>query len=184
MERSPSSSSGRNDAAEVTADPRVVVMGVSGSGKSTVAEALADALDAEFVEGDDLHPAANRAKMQAGTPLDDDDRWPWLDEVARRLAERDAAVVASCSALKRSYRDRIRKTAPQAWFLHLGGDPELLERRQAARKGHFMPPSLMQSQLDILEPLREDEAGLRLDVADDVANLVRQAVAAIGGLDR
>ncbi|MGI9157035.1 MAG: gluconokinase, partial [Marmoricola sp.] len=145
--------------------PRVVVMGVSGSGKTTVGIPLAEALEAEFCEGDDLHPSENRAKMSAGTPLDDDDRRPWLDKVATWLAEQDGPAVVSCSALKRSYRDRIRRTAPDAWFLHLDGDPQLLAERQQARKGHFMPTSLMQSQLDTLQPLGADEAGLRLDVA-------------------
>jgi carbohydrate kinase (thermoresistant glucokinase family) len=156
-------------------------MGVSGSGKTTVAEALAQAVGADFVEGDDLHPAANRAKMASGTPLDDEDRWPWLDEVARRLVDPDRGVVASCSALKRSYRDRIRSVAPDAWFLFLDGDPDLLARRQAARKGHFMPPSLMRSQLETLEPLGPGEAGVRLDVAEDVATLVGQAVRVLRG---
>ena len=160
-------------------DSRVVVMGVSGSGKTTVAEALAEALDAEFCEGDDLHPEANRKKMAAGTPLDDDDRWPWLDKVATWLAEQDGPAVASCSALKRAYRNRIRTSVPDVWFLHLDGDPELLARRQKERKGHFMPPSLMQSQLDTLEPLAPDEDGVRLDVAEDVETLVRQAISAL-----
>ncbi|MDQ6641672.1 MAG: gluconokinase [Actinomycetota bacterium] len=154
-------------------------MGVSGSGKTTVAQAMAEALQVAFIEGDDLHPAANRAKMRSGTPLDDEDRWPWLDEVARRLGAPGDGAVASCSALRRSYRDRIRRTVPDAWFLHLHGDPALLERRQATRKGHFMPPSLMQSQLDTLEPLQPDEPGLLLDVAAEPESLMEQALAVL-----
>lgn len=159
----------------------VVVMGVSGSGKSTVGEGIAAELDAPYVEGDDLHPDANREKMAAGTPLDDEDRWPWLDAVAAAIAGRQCVV--ACSALKRSYRDRIRKIAPDAFFVHLDGDPELLRERQADRKGHFMPASLMDSQLDTLEPLGDDEAGVRLDVAASPEELVDEAVAAVGALD-
>ncbi|WP_232524844.1 gluconokinase [Nocardioides mangrovicus] len=158
---------------------RIVVMGVSGSGKTTVGKQLARALQAEFVEGDDLHPAANKAKMSAGHALTDEDRWPWLDLVAQAMRDAPGPVVASCSALKRAYRDRIRRTADTAFFVHLDGDPDLLRARQAGRQRHFMPTSLMDSQLATLEPLQADEAGVRLDVADGPEALVAQAVAAL-----
>lgn len=158
---------------------RVVVMGVSGSGKSTVGEGLAEALGASYVEGDDLHPEANREKMAAGHALDDHDRWPWLERIGLALATTEGSVVVTCSALKRTYRDRIRAAAPDAFFVHLDGDPALLRERQADREGHFMPSSLMDSQLDTLEQLGPDEAGVRLDVADTPDELVREAVSAL-----
>ncbi|GGF38310.1 gluconokinase [Marmoricola endophyticus] len=158
---------------------RVVVMGVSGSGKTTVAEKLADRIGAALVEGDDLHPQANRDKMRSGTPLTDDDRWPWLDRVAAALESTDGPVVVTCSALKRAYRDRLRAGAPGTFFVHLDGDPQLLKDRQAAREGHFMPPSLMDSQLDTLEQLGADEAGVRLDVAAPPERLADEAAAAV-----
>lgn len=161
--------------------PPVVVMGVSGSGKTTVGKALAAALGASYVEGDDLHPPANKEKMASGTPLEDEDRWPWLDLVGQALSEDGGRVVATCSALKRSYRDRIRGPAPDAFFVLLDGDAELLRERQGARQGHFMPASLMDSQLATLEPLQEDEAGVRLDVSADPEELVDEAVAAVRG---
>lgn len=145
----------------------VVVMGVSGCGKSTVGRALAQALGLPFVEGDDLHPPRNVALMAAGTPLTDDDRRDWLNTLAEVLAGaagRGHGVVVSCSALKRSYRDRLRAGAPATRFVFLHGPRELLAERLAARSGHYMPPSLLQSQLDTLEPPAADERALRFDV--------------------
>lgn len=153
----------------------IVVMGVSGSGKSTVGAALAARLGVEFEDGDDLHPPANVAKMRAGTPLTDEDRWPWLDAVGDWLASRPAGVIA-CSALRRVYRDRIRVRVPSAFVVHLAGDRETIAARQAARRGHFMPPSLVASQFATLEPLDADEAGVTLDVAQSVDALVDEAV--------
>lgn len=159
---------------------RVVVMGVSGSGKSTVGRAVADALGAPFVDGDDLHPAANVAKMAAGIPLTDADRVPWLRAVGRTLAEGDdAGVVVACSALKRSYRDLIRDEAPGTVFAELDGPRELLQERMI-RPGHFMPVSLLDSQLATLEPLQADEAGLRLDIAESPADLAAAIVDRVG----
>ncbi len=160
---------------------RVVVMGVAGSGKTTVGRGLADALGVPFVDGDDLHPPANIAKMARGAPLDDDDRRPWLEAVGAWLAERPAGVVA-CSALKRSYRDLLRTAAPGAVFLHLSADRDAIVERVADRPGHFMPASLVDSQFADLEPLGGDEAGATIDVGHlDVAASVCAAVAALGG---
>lgn len=143
----------------------VVVMGVSGSGKTTVGELLASRLGVPFVDGDSLHPAANVAKMASGVPLDDDDRAPWLRAIGETLAGTSPeGVVVACSALKRTYRDLIRAEAPGAVFAELDGTREVLAARMAARPGHFMPVSLLDSQLATLQPLQEDEAGMRLDV--------------------
>lgn len=142
--------------------PRVVVMGVSGCGKSTVGSLLARRLEVPFLDADALHPPANVAKMSAGVPLTDEDRMPWLDAVARELAAPGSVVVA-CSALRRSYRDTIRATAPDAVFVHLQGLRDLLAARIAARLDHFMPASLLDTQLETLEPLAADglEGGAR-----------------------
>lgn len=154
--------------------PPIVVMGVSASGKSSVGTALADRLGIPYVDADDLHPQVNVDKMAAGVPLTDDDRWPWLDAVAARLAE--GPVVVACSALKRAYRDRLRASARDAVFVHLTGDPRVLDERIGDREGHFMPASLLQSQLDTLEVLGDEEAGFTLDFAEPVDDLVAQAV--------
>lgn len=160
--------------------PRViVVMGVSGSGKSTVAACLAERLGWAFVDGDDFHSAAHVAKMRAGHPLDDDDRAPWLEIVGRTLhehGERGDGLVVACSALKGMYRDQIRSQAPAALFLHLSGSLEVLTRRIEGRSGHFMPAALLQSQIDTLEPLAGDEDGYVLDINQPVAEMVREAV--------
>jgi carbohydrate kinase (thermoresistant glucokinase family) len=148
-------------------DPRTgrfVVMGVSGVGKTRIGLALAGALGGRFVEGDDLHPEANRAKMAGGTPLSDEDRWPWLDRVGEALAEGEPPVVGACSALARRYRDRLRARTPGLVMLHLAGEPRLVSERLAARQGHFMPPGLLGSQFAALEPLGPDEKGLAVDV--------------------
>jgi gluconokinase len=156
---------------------RVVVMGVSGCGKTTVAMALAERLGARFIEGDRLHPEANVAKMAAGIPLMDADRWPWLNAVAGALAS-DAPAVASCSALKRAYRDRLRVVSgTPLHFLHLAGDRAILARRMAERPGHYMPVSLLDSQLATLEPPGPDEA-LTLPMNMPINRLVQTAIAA------
>jgi carbohydrate kinase (thermoresistant glucokinase family) len=143
-------------------------MGVAGSGKSAVGAALARRLGVPFVDADTLHPRANIAKMIAGEPLNDDDRRPWLEKVGEWLAgHRDGGVV-SCSALKRKYRDQLRVHCPRVEFLHLSGSPELIGGRLAARSGHFMPAALLRSQFEALEPLGVDEAGVTLDVGQDL----------------
>ena len=157
---------------------RIVVMGVSGSGKSTVGAALAARLGAPFRDGDDLHPQANIAKMSAGVPLTDEDRWPWLDLVGTWLTEQPTGVIA-CSALRRVYRDRIRAQAPDAVMLHLVAPDETIARRQADRPGHFMPASLLDSQLALLEPLEADEQGIAVDVSGSVEEIVERAYEAL-----
>jgi carbohydrate kinase (thermoresistant glucokinase family) len=158
----------------------VVVIGVSGSGKSTVGAALARRLAVPFEDADHLHPPANIAKMAAGEPLTDDDRYPWLDKVGEWLARHPEGVM-SCSALKRAYRDRLRRYCPVARFLHLDGRPELIAARLAARPGHFMPASLLRSQLDTLEPLGADEPGVVIDIDDHDVNAIVDAFLASAG---
>ena len=147
-------------------------MGVSGSGKSTVGAALARRLGVPFVDADTLHSPASIAKMTAGEPLDDKDRYPWLENVGEWLAgHRDGGVV-SCSALKRKYRNQLRAHCPRVEFLHLSGSPELIGGRLAARSGHFMPAALLRSQFDTLEPLCVDEAGVTLDAGQHVDAII------------
>ena len=134
---------------------RIVVMGVAGSGKTTVGKRLAARLEAEYVEADDVHPSANVEKMSAGIPLTDDDRWPWLERLRSELAERQRVVV-TCSALKRSYRDVLRR-ADGVRFVFLDVDREVLEARLADRTDHFMASSMLDSQVDTLEPPGADE---------------------------
>jgi gluconokinase len=156
--------------------PPVVVMGVSGSGKSTVGAALAQRLRVPYADADDLHPPENIAKMSAGQPLDDRDRYPWLETAGEWLAGHADGGVMSCSALKRKYRDQLRHHAPDVRFLLLEGSREVIERRQATRWGHFMPASLLASQFATLEPLQPDEDGVVLDVELGVDALVEAYV--------
>jgi gluconokinase len=157
--------------------PLVVVMGVSGSGKTTVGAALAQRLRVPFADADDFHPAANIAKMSAGVPLTDDDRGPWLATIATWLAEHAAGGgVASCSALRRSYRDILAAAAPHVFFVHLHGAPDVIAARVAGRPGHFMPAALVESQFATLEPLEPDERGAVLDVDQAVDDLVTQSL--------
>jgi carbohydrate kinase (thermoresistant glucokinase family) len=147
---------------------RWVIMGVSGCGKSTIGAALAQAFGLPFLEGDKYHPADNVAKMAAGIPLNDDDRAGWLQVLAdeiRQARECGAGLVMSCSALKRRYRDLLRQADPGLRFVHLQGPRALIAERMQARVGHYMPSSLLDSQLDTLEPLQADEGGLTLDIA-------------------
>ena len=154
---------------------RIVVMGVSGCGKSTVGAALARALGLRFVEGDALHPPRNVALMAAGTPLTDEDRRDWLQAVAATLADAQAdGAVVSCSALRRSYRDLLRAHAPDLKLVHLRGEPALLAQRLQARKGHYMPPALLQSQFDTLEAPGADESVYTADVELPPSQLVAQ----------
>lgn len=159
----------------------IVVMGVCGCGKSSVGIDLAKRLQAPFVDADDLHPAANIAKMSQSVPLDDTDRWPWLDivgsELAAKVAEFGGAVVA-CSALRRAYRERITAAAKQpVLFVHLAGSFELISDRLHARGGHFMPPALLKSQFETLEIPAESEMALTVDIelgVDQIVDLIAQ----------
>lgn len=150
----------------------IIVMGVSGSGKSTVGALLAEELGMTYMDGDDLHPQSNVDKMAKGVALTDDDRWPWLERVGDWLASHNG--IMACSALKRSYRDFIRRFAPTAVFVHLHGSQALLAERMAARPGHFMPVSLLESQLQTLEPLQSDEPGAQFDVAATPEELLQE----------
>ncbi|WP_414685138.1 MULTISPECIES: gluconokinase [unclassified Microbacterium] len=145
--------------------PVLVFMGVAGTGKSTVAAMLAGRLGWTFEEGDDLHPEANVKKMASGTPLDDEDRWPWLDRIAEWIDERIAAGepgIITCSALKRSYRDVLRREA--VTFVHFAGDRELILERMMRRQGHFMPTALLDSQFATLQPLDADEKAIEVAI--------------------
>ncbi|MDI1274302.1 gluconokinase [Polaromonas sp.] len=157
-----------------------VVMGVSGCGKSTVGAQLAAALGLEFLEGDGLHPASNVARMAAGVALGDEDREGWLQTLAERLAQARAAgrgLVLSCSALKRSYRDILRRGAPDVRFIHLQGDYPLLAARMAARTGHYMPLSLLASQLSTLEAPGPEENAQSFDLASPPEEIVAAVLA-------
>lgn len=165
----------------------LVVMGVSGSGKSTLGQLLADRLGWDFLEGDDLHPVANVAKMAAGIPLDDADREPWLAAIAAWIEDylsRGRSGVVACSALRRSYRDVLRGPEPQSdlWFVELSAPAAVLAARIASRHGHFMPTSLLESQLATLEPLEADEQGIIIDATEPTDGQADQVLSAIPGL--
>jgi len=166
----------------MTAPLHLVFMGVSGSGKSTAARAVQQQLGWEYAEGDDFHPPANVAKMREGTPLADADRWGWLESLAEWTAERDAKgepTIIACSALRRAYRDVLRRGGEGTFFVHSTGDKHMILERMNARE-HFMPPSLLESQLDILEPLEPDEQGMDVDPALAVDLIVAQVLDRIG----
>lgn len=164
----------------------IVVMGVSGAGKTAFGKALARRLHAPFLDGDDYHPEANVEKMRAGIPLDGADRWPWLEALARDLhaaARRKGVAVGACSALRRAYRMRlIEKAGEPILFVHLSGPADLLARRMAARRNHFMPASLLDSQLATLEPPGADENAMTLDAFGTIERLVGQVAAEMGHL--
>nr|WP_243400057.1 gluconokinase [Arthrobacter glacialis] len=164
------------DASTTAAPQHIVVMGVSGCGKTTIGALVAHELGLPFMDGDSLHPVENIAKMAAGTPLNDGDRAPWLEIVGAELAGSANGLVVACSALKRSYRDTIRSQAPGAVFLHLDGTREVLGSRLEGRSGHFMPAALLESQLATLEPLEADERAVVIDISAPVPALVSDAV--------
>jgi len=159
--------------------PLIVVMGVAGSGKTTIASALAETLGVPFVEGDSLHPAANVKKMASGIPLTDEDRWPWLEAIGERIeVERVTGhgVVVSCSALRHAYRDCLRKEVHgTVQFILLDGSPELIGDRMKKRKGHFMPPALLDSQFATLEKPTPDEHAVVLDISHTIPALLAEA---------
>lgn len=161
----------------------VVVMGVSGSGKTTLARGIAERLGWEFLEGDELHPRANVEKMAAGTPLTDEDRRPWLLAVGAwidRCGAAGTSAVLTCSALRRSYRDLLRRGRPGVRFCHVTADPELIARRVEQRRGHYMPPSLLPSQLATLEPLAEDEPGVTVSAGGPADDVLTEALTRLG----
>ncbi|MFI9807020.1 gluconokinase [Streptomyces sp. NPDC052301] len=161
----------------------VVVMGVAGTGKTTIGPLLAARLGVPYAEGDDFHPQANIDKMSAGVPLDDADRWPWLDAIGRWAHGRAGlGGVVSSSALKRAYRDRLRAVAPGIVFVHLTGDRQLIEDRMTQRQGHFMPTALLDSQFATLQPLGPDEAGVAVDVSGGPQEITERAVRALDAL--
>lgn len=155
----------------------LLLMGVSGSGKSTVGAMLAEALLIPFADADAFHPPESVAKMARGEALTDVDRWPWLDALGAWLAARPGGGVIGCSALKRAYRDRLRGHAPGLRILHLAGEPGLIADRQAARRNHFMPLSLMASQFATLETPGADERPIILDITLPPAVLAAEAIA-------
>ncbi|MGH6861513.1 MAG: gluconokinase [Phyllobacterium sp.] len=155
---------------------RVVVMGVSGSGKTSVGEAIAAVLGLPFVEGDLLHPKTNVEKMSAGIPLTDEDRWPWLDKIGAELAGAGKGIIVSCSALKRVYRARLRQRAGGSLaFVFLDGSLEVLRDHMGRRTGHFMPLSMLNSQLATLEPPTGEPLVLRQDIASPVDHIVQES---------
>jgi gluconokinase len=165
-------------------NPRVlIVMGVSGCGKSTVGQALGDHLSWEFRDGDAFHPAANVAKMKSGAPLTDEDRWPWLDAIASFIDAQRAAnshAIIACSALKRVYRDRLAGHHGDVVFVHLAGSKDLIEARMAARKNHFMPLGLLDSQFATLETPGPDEMAIAVSVAGSPDEIVADVLAQTG----
>ena len=153
-----------------------VLMGVSGCGKSSVGTALSVVCGMDFIDGDDLHPRENIEKMASGLPLDDNDRAPWLTRVGQTLADTEGPVVIGCSALKKKYRDRIRRQVPEpVRFMHLDAPKDVLARRVSGRAGHFMPPALLDSQFADLEPLGPDELGAEIDIAQPYQQVVAQS---------
>ncbi|MDO1585240.1 gluconokinase [Rhizobium oryzicola] len=155
----------------------MVLMGVAGSGKSTVGEALAQAITAVYLDGDDLHPAENIAKMSRGEPLTDEDRWPWLAKVGQKLHDSTTVTIIGCSALKRIYRDKIREeTGGPVTFIHLSGSRELIASRMGARTGHFMPTTLLDSQFAALEPPGADEDAVTVDIDQTLPSLTSDII--------
>ena len=153
------------------------VMGVSGSGKTTVGQALARRLGVDYAEADEFHPAENIAKMSSGTPLNDEDRWPWLNAIAKWIGEHPQGGVVTCSALKKKYRDVLARGG-DVLFAHLDGTRELIAARLAERKGHFMPSALLDSQFADLEALQEDERGVVIDIDATPDEIVEAVVRA------
>ena len=161
-----------------------VVMGVAGCGKSTIARGLAAATNGQYLDADGFHSPENVAKMADGIPLTDTDRWPWLARFATAMAATDGLAFGACSALRRGYRDKIAETAGEAVaFFHLDGDQALIAGRMAARRDHFMPVTLLQSQFATLEPLAPDEPGARIDISGGIAEIIDD-ILTVTGLDR
>lgn len=167
----------------MTEKPRrlIIVMGVSGCGKSTIAQGLAAAIGARFFDGDHFHPQANIDKMSRGEPLTDLDRWPWLTLVGRELARGAGDVVGACSALKKVYREHLMKTADaDVIFVHLSGTVDLIAGRMATRDGHFMPLSLLESQFAALEPPAGETGAITVDISPDTDAVIAEAARLVG----
>ena len=161
----------------------VIVMGVSGSGKTTVAKGISTVMGWEFAEGDAFHSEANVAKMASGQPLTDEDRWPWLESIGDWISGKEAAgesAVVTCSALRRVYRDLLRRDRPHVRFLHLEAPSDLIQDRMEHRPGHYMPPSLLPSQLATLEPLEEDEPGVAVTNDGTAAQVLDRCLVSLG----
>lgn len=159
---------------------RLIVMGVTGCGKTTVGALLAGRLNAAFLDGDDYHPASNVAKMSSGQPLSDDDRWPWLDrlgDVMEQAVMDRGRVVLACSALRRVYRDRlVHACAEPPMFIHLAGNRTLIHDRMAARREHYMPVGLLDSQIATLEPIEKDEQAITLETKAPADRIVSKII--------
>jgi gluconokinase len=161
----------------------IIVMGVSGSGKTTVAQGIATAMGWEFAEGDEFHPEASVAKMASGHPLIDEDRWPWLQAIGAWIDDHNrsgSSAVITCSALRRVYRDLLREGRPNVRFCHVMADPALIDERVQHREGHYMPASLLPSQLATLENLETDEPGLTVSAAGEPGEVLHSALVALG----
>jgi gluconokinase len=162
----------------------VVMMGVCGTGKTSVGKIVASRMGWTFIEGDDLHPVANREKMASGTPLTDADRWPWLDRITDRMRALDQAgqsAVVACSALRQAYRDRLRLSGARVIFLHLTGDASVIRQRMESRSGHYMPPGLLDSQLATLEPALPGETLHQIDISGTVEGITEAAIRSLSG---
>lgn len=165
--------------------PAIVVMGVAGSGKSSVGEALSARLGLPFRDGDGFHPPASVEKMSSGVPLTDDDRWPWLDAIGAAMRDAGSGIIVACSALRRIYRERLAAAARRPLlFVHLDGPRAVLDERLGHRKGHFMPKSLLDSQLATLEPPGEDEFAITVSVVPPLDQVVDAVVAALPAAER
>jgi gluconokinase len=161
----------------------VIVMGVSGSGKTTLGKGIAEHLHWQFQEGDELHPRTNVEKMSRGEPLTDEDRWPWLEAIGRWIdarADAGESAVLTCSALRRTYRDRLRSGRPGVRFCHVLASAAAIRERVERRRGHYMPASLLPSQLQTLQPLEEDEPGVTVSAEGDQAAVLAEALRALG----
>lgn len=162
---------------------KFIIMGVSGSGKSSVGSALANKMMSVFIDGDDMHPDKNIAKMSSGQPLDDDDRYPWLQNIGRTLKDQPGIVIITCSALKSMYRDIIREMAEQeVMFIHLAGSLHLIESRMSERTGHFMPLSLLESQFETLEDPKLPEKFIEIDIDQPLRFIVEEIIHHINSL--
>ena len=160
----------------VSTTPLIVVMGVSGCGKSTIGSALAERLGCPFLEGDDFHPRENKVKMGDGIPLNDHDRKGWFTAIRNALEKESDLVIVSCSALKQKYRDFFSELHRPVVYLHLTGDRSLLEERIGSRSGHFFDSKLLDSQIETLEPPSDDELAVSIEISDTVENIVNSCI--------